>query len=105
MLELLSPAGNMEKLKVAFKFGADACYLAGKKFGLRAFSGNFDEKELNSLSESIKKYGVIQPIVLRKIGEKYEIIAGADNKDFFRVAEKYFPEEAALRLYSADSKK
>ena len=36
----------------------------------------FDEKELNSLSESIKKYGVIQPIVLRKIGEKYEIIAG-----------------------------
>ena len=46
MLELLSPAGNMEKLKVAFKFGADACYLAGKKFGLRAFSGNFDEKEL-----------------------------------------------------------
>ena len=65
----------------------------------------FDEKELNSLSESIKKYGVIQPIVLRKIGEKYEIIAGADNKDFFRVAEKYFPEEAALRLYSADSKK
>lgn len=36
----------------------------------------FDEKELNSLSDSIKKYGVIQPIVLRKIGEKYEIIAG-----------------------------
>ena len=46
MLELLAPAGNMEKLKVAFRFGADACYLAGKKFGLRAFSGNFDEKEL-----------------------------------------------------------
>lgn len=46
MLELLSPAGNMEKLKIAFNYGADACYLAGKKFGLRAFSGNFDEKEL-----------------------------------------------------------
>lgn len=51
MLELLSPAGNMEKLKVAFKFGADACYLAGKKFGLRAFSGNFDEKELTEAVE------------------------------------------------------
>ena len=51
MLELLSPAGNMEKLKIAFKYGADACYLAGKKFGLRAFSGNFDEKELE---ESVK---------------------------------------------------
>lgn len=36
----------------------------------------FDEKELNSLSDSIKKYGIIQPIVLRKTGEKYEIIAG-----------------------------
>ncbi len=36
----------MEKLKTAFNYGADACYLAGKKFGLRAFSGNFDEKEL-----------------------------------------------------------
>ena len=46
MLELLAPAGNMEKLKVAFRYGADACYLAGKKFGLRAFSGNFDENEL-----------------------------------------------------------
>ena len=46
MIELLAPAGNMEKLKVAFAYGADACYLAGKKFGLRAFSGNFDENEL-----------------------------------------------------------
>ena len=46
MLELLAPAGNMEKLKVAFRYGADACYLAGKKFGLRAFSGNFSEEEL-----------------------------------------------------------
>ena len=46
MMELLAPAGNMEKLKTAFYFGADACYLGGKKFGLRAFSGNFDENEL-----------------------------------------------------------
>ena len=46
MLELLAPAGNMEKLKVAFRYGADACYLAGKRFGLRAFSGNFDEDEM-----------------------------------------------------------
>ncbi|MBQ7351618.1 MAG: U32 family peptidase [Clostridia bacterium] len=46
MVELLAPAGNMEKLKTAFKFGADACYMAGKKFGLRAFSGNFEENEL-----------------------------------------------------------
>lgn len=36
----------------------------------------FDDKELTELSNSIIKYGVIQPIVLRKIGDKYEIIAG-----------------------------
>ena len=36
----------------------------------------FDENELNELSNSIVKYGVIQPIVLRKMGDKYEIIAG-----------------------------
>lgn len=36
----------------------------------------FDEKELNELANSIIKYGVIQPIVLRNIGDKYEIIAG-----------------------------
>lgn len=51
MLELLSPAGNMEKLKTAFKYGADACYMAGKKFGLRAFSGNFEEDELKDAVE------------------------------------------------------
>ena len=36
----------------------------------------FDEKELNELSDSIVKYGIIQPIVLRQMGDKYEIIAG-----------------------------
>ncbi len=45
-IELLAPAGDMEKLKTAFYFGADACYFAGKKFGLRAFSSNFDDSEL-----------------------------------------------------------
>ena len=37
---------------------------------------HFDEKELNELASSILKYGIIQPIVLRKINDKYEIIAG-----------------------------
>lgn len=45
-LELLAPAGDKEKLQTAFYYGADACYFAGKKWGLRAFSDNFDEDEL-----------------------------------------------------------
>jgi putative protease len=50
MIELLAPAGNMEKLKTAIYFGANACYFAGKQFGLRAFSDNFD---LDELKESV----------------------------------------------------
>ncbi len=37
---------------------------------------NFDEKSLQELAESIKEHGIIQPLVLRKLGDKYEIIAG-----------------------------
>ena len=46
MVELLAPAGTFLKLKTAFKFGADAVYFAGKKFGLRAFAGNFEDDEI-----------------------------------------------------------
>ncbi len=44
--ELLAPAGNLEKLKMALIYGADAVFLGGKAFGLRAFGGNFTEAEL-----------------------------------------------------------
>lgn len=45
-MELLAPAGNMDKLKMALLYGADAVYLGGKAFGLRAFSDNFTDEEL-----------------------------------------------------------
>ena len=44
--ELLAPAGNLEKLKIAVLYGADAVYLAGPKFGLRAGTDNFSDVEL-----------------------------------------------------------
>lgn len=44
--ELLAPAGNPEKLKIAFHYGADAVYLGGPAFGLRAQAGNFSLQEL-----------------------------------------------------------
>lgn len=46
MPELLCPAGSMEALKSALHFGADAVYGGMKRFGLRAFAGNFDEAQL-----------------------------------------------------------
>ena len=44
--ELLAPAGDMERLKAAVMFGADAVYLAGKEFGMRSASPNFNNEEL-----------------------------------------------------------
>ena len=44
--ELLSPAGDWEKLKMAVAYGADAVYLAGTAFGMRSFAGNFTDEEL-----------------------------------------------------------
>ena len=45
-IELLSPAGDMSKLKTAFHFGADAVYIGGKAFSLRALAGNFSNEEI-----------------------------------------------------------
>ncbi len=44
--EILSPAGDFEKLQYAVAYGADAVYMAGKSYGMRTASGNFDEEEL-----------------------------------------------------------
>lgn len=44
--ELLAPAGNMEKCKMALLYGADAVYLGGNKFGLRAYAANFSIAEI-----------------------------------------------------------
>ena len=45
-VELLAPAGNMEKLKTAFHFGADACFIGGNAFNLRGMSANFKNEEI-----------------------------------------------------------
>ena len=45
-VELLAPAGNWEKMEIALRYGADAVYLSGQFYGLRASAGNFSQKEL-----------------------------------------------------------
>ena len=55
--ELLAPAGNFDKLVTAVHFGADAVYFAGKKFGLRAFAGNFDDEEIVKAMEYLHANG------------------------------------------------
>ncbi|GAM09765.1 putative protease YrrO [Geobacter sp. OR-1] len=56
--ELLAPAGNMEKLKIAVHYGADAVYLGGKSFGLRNLAGNFSVSELAEAADYAHSRGV-----------------------------------------------
>lgn len=56
-VELLAPAGNMEKLKMAIIYGADAVYLAGKQFGLRTASDNFTFEEMKEGIDFVHKRG------------------------------------------------
>ena len=55
--ELLAPAGNMEKGKMALLYGADAIYLGGKLFGLRAFANNFSLEEIAEMAEYAHSFG------------------------------------------------
>lgn len=57
-LELLSPAGDMERLKMAVAYGADAVYLAGTSFGMRSFAGNFSPEELPRAVKYAHDHGV-----------------------------------------------
>lgn len=56
-IEVLSPTGNMDKLKMAIRYGADAVYCAGQSFGLRASSSNFSNEELKEAVEFVHSHG------------------------------------------------
>ena len=55
-MELLSPAGNVEKLSYAYAYGADAAYIGLKKFSLRIKADNFYEDEYKKVAELKAKY-------------------------------------------------
>ena len=57
-IELLAPAGDMERLKMAVSYGADAVYLAGNTFGMRSFAGNFSPEELAAAVDLCHSKGV-----------------------------------------------
>lgn len=57
-IEVLAPAGNLEKLRIAYLYGADAVYIGGKGFSLRAKAGNFSLEEIGKakgISQALKK--------------------------------------------------
>ena len=73
--EILAPAGDMEKLKMAVIYGADAVYLAGKQFGMRAFAGNFNEEEMRAAVTFAHQHGVKVYVTLNIFADNDDIAA------------------------------
>ncbi|MBE5738025.1 MAG: U32 family peptidase [Clostridiales bacterium] len=79
-IELLSPAGDMNKLKTALYFGADAVYIGGKHFSLRALAGNFTDEEILEAVDFAHKLGKKVYVTVNIFG----------RNDDIEQAEKYF---------------
>ena len=84
-IELLAPAGNFEKLKTAFLFGADAVYLGGKELGLRAAAGNFSDEELISAVDYAHKLGKKVYVTVNILARNFDI---EKAEKYFRFLEK-----------------
>ena len=74
-LELLSPAGDWERLNMAVRYGADAVYLAGTDFGMRAFAGNFPAEALPKAVEFAHSHGVKVHVTVNTMPRNDEITA------------------------------
>jgi len=72
-IELLSPAGDMERLKMAVLYGADAVYLAGTDFGMRSFAGNFTPEELPKAVEFAHSHGVKVHVTVNTMPRNNEV--------------------------------
>ncbi len=106
-LELLSPAGDMQRLKMAVLYGADAVYMAGTAFGMRAFAGNFTPEELPQAVKFAHDHGVKAHVTVNIMPRNDEISnlpayleqlddAGVDalivaDLGAFQLAKKYAP--------------
>lgn len=134
-LELLAPAGDMERLEMVLHYGADAVYLAGKMFGMRAAAGNFGEEDLRKAIQMAHAAGAKAYVTVNTIPHEEEISrlpefleqiqdAGANamiiaDLGVMRQAKKYAPEvpvhvstqlgvlnsETALTLYEFGAKR
>ena len=72
-LELLSPAGDMERLKMSVLYGANAVYLAGTSFGMRSFAGNFTPEELPIAVKYAHDHGVSVHVTVNTMPRNDEI--------------------------------
>lgn len=87
--EILSPAGDMEKLKFALAYGADAVYLAGESFGLRAKSNNFTLEEIAEAIHLAHANNAKVYVAANVFAHNDDI---ASMEDFFRTLSLYAPD-------------
>lgn len=80
--EVLSPAGSPEKLKTAIAYGADAVYMAGKRFGLRTFSDNFDHDQMKECIAYAHGHGVKCYVTMNIMGLQADMKVIDDEIDF-----------------------
>lgn len=83
-MELLSPAGNFEKFLSAIHFGADAVYMAGGRFGLRAFAGNFFDEEMKKAVEIAHEKGKKVYVTLNIIARDSDFEGLGDYAKFLK---------------------
>ena len=72
-IELLAPAGDMERLRMSLAYGADAVYLAGTVFGMRSFAGNFTPEELKQAVALCHSRGVAVHVTCNTMPRNGEI--------------------------------
>jgi len=72
-IELLSPAGDMERLQMAVLYGADSVYLAGTAFGMRSFAGNFTPEELPVAVKFAHDHGVKVHVTVNTMPRNEEV--------------------------------
>ena len=73
-LELLSPAGDMDRLRMSVLYGADAVYLAGTSFGMRSFAGNFTPEELPVAVKFAHDHGVKVHVTVNTMPRNNEVV-------------------------------
>lgn len=85
-VELLSPAGDMERLELAVKFGADAVYVGGTQFGMRSNPSNFDPAQLQAACKLVHAAGKKLYLTCNTLPRSYELDALPDFLRSARVA-------------------
>lgn len=71
--ELLAPAGDPEKLRMAVAYGADAVYLAGNAFGMRVAAGNFNDNQLKEAIDYCHGHGVKAYVTINTVAHNAEL--------------------------------